>query len=271
MISSFVAAAIVDAGLRRPRPAPLLEILVAIYAYAVQIYADFSGYTDIAIGCALLLGLRFPQNFDAPYAATSMQAFWRKWHMTLSFWLRDYLYIPLGGNKGGENRRDLNLFLTMLIGGFWHGAAWTFIVWGAIHGVALAAERRDPRRPARRPAGPGPVVAGDPVDHHLPHRLPRLGVLPGRVLRPRLRAAVAAGRRARHRVGRDAHAAVRDRRLDRLAVRPDRVDGPGPGRLLPLRPRPSRPSPWPSASCSSTPSGPRASPPSSTSSSEHAP
>jgi len=142
VISSFVSAAIVDDVFAVPGQYRSFEILIAIYAYAIQIYADFSGYTDIAIGCALLLGLRFPQNFDAPYAATSMQAFWRKWHMTLSFWLRDYLYIPLGGNKGGEGRRDLNLFLTMLIGGFWHGAAWTFIVWGALHGLALAGERR---------------------------------------------------------------------------------------------------------------------------------
>lgn len=157
VISSFVSAAIVDDVFAVPDRYRSFEILIAIYAYAIQIYADFSGYTDIAIGCALLMGLRFPQNFDAPYAATSMQAFWRKWHMTLSFWLRDYLYIPLGGNKGGENRRDLNLFLTMLIGGFWHGAAWTFIVWGAIHGIALAAERRI--LAAREAAGkvPGPA------------------------------------------------------------------------------------------------------------------
>lgn len=142
VISSFVASHIVDEVFAVPDRYVSFEILVAVYAYAIQIYADFSGYTDIAIGCALLLGLRFPQNFDAPYAALSVQSFWRKWHMTLSFWLRDYLYIPLGGNKGGEARRDLNLFLTMLIGGLWHGAAWTFVAWGAIHGVALAAERR---------------------------------------------------------------------------------------------------------------------------------
>ncbi|HXH57893.1 MBOAT family protein [Iamia sp.] len=142
VISSFVSAAIVDDVFAVPESYRSFEILFAIYAYAIQIYADFSGYTDIAIGCALLLGLRFPQNFDAPYTATSMQGFWRRWHMTLSFWLRDYLYIPLGGNTGGRNRRDLNLFLTMLIGGFWHGAAWTFLAWGGIHGVALAGERR---------------------------------------------------------------------------------------------------------------------------------
>jgi D-alanyl-lipoteichoic acid acyltransferase DltB (MBOAT superfamily) len=142
VISSFLSATIVDDVFASPEAYRSWEILWAVYAYAIQIYADFSGYTDIAIGCALLLGLRFPQNFDAPYAALSMQSFWRKWHMTLSFWLRDYLYIPLGGNKGSEDRRDLNLFLTMLIGGLWHGAAWTFVVWGALHGAALAGERR---------------------------------------------------------------------------------------------------------------------------------
>ncbi len=142
VISSFLSSAIVDDVFAVPEAHTSLEILVGIYAYAIQIYADFSGYTDIAIGCALLLGLRFPQNFDAPYAAFSVQSFWRKWHMTLSFWLRDYLYIPLGGNQGTERRRDLNIFLTMLIGGFWHGAAWTFLVWGSIHGAALVGERR---------------------------------------------------------------------------------------------------------------------------------
>lgn len=142
VISSFLAEAIVDDVFAVPEAYRSLDILVAIYAYAIQIYADFSGYTDIAIGCALLLGLRFPQNFDAPYAALSIQSFWRKWHMTLSFWLRDYLYIPLGGNHDSERRRDLNIFLTMLIGGLWHGAAWTFVVWGSIHGAALVIERR---------------------------------------------------------------------------------------------------------------------------------
>jgi D-alanyl-lipoteichoic acid acyltransferase DltB (MBOAT superfamily) len=116
-------------------------VLWAILGYAVQIYADFSGYTDIAIGCALLLGFRFPQNFDAPYIARSMQDFWRRWHMTLSRWLRDYLYIPLGGNRKGVGRTYVNLLLTMLLGGLWHGADWQFLVWGGIHGVALAGER----------------------------------------------------------------------------------------------------------------------------------
>jgi alginate O-acetyltransferase complex protein AlgI len=104
----------------------------------VQIYADFSGYTDIAIGIALLLGIRFPQNFDRPYAAESIQEFWRCWHMTLSRWLRDYLYIPLGGNQKGRGRTYVNLMVTMLLGGLWHGASWTFVFWGGLHGLYLA-------------------------------------------------------------------------------------------------------------------------------------
>ena len=142
VISSFVASAIVEPVFANPDAHTNWEILWAIYAYAIQIYADFSGYTDVAIGCALLLGLRFPQNFDAPYTATSIQSFWRRWHITLSSWLRDYLYIPLGGSSGSERRTERNLLLTMVIGGLWHGAAWTFVVWGAIHGAALVIERR---------------------------------------------------------------------------------------------------------------------------------
>jgi len=141
VISSFVASAAVDEVFAVPGQYRSLEILVAIYAYAIQIYADFSGYTDIAIGCALLLGLRFPQNFDGPYTAHSVQDFWRRWHITLSTWLRDYVYIPLGGNQRGARRTSINLFLTMLLGGLWHGAAWTFVVWGAIHGGAMIVER----------------------------------------------------------------------------------------------------------------------------------
>ena len=142
VIANYLASSIVDEVFAAPGQHSSLEILIAVYAYAVQIYADFSGYTDIAIGIALLLGFTFPQNFDSPYAATSVQDFWRRWHMTLSRWLRDYVYIPLGGNRG---RRPIltyrNLLLTMLIGGLWHGAAWTFVVWGGLHGAALVGER----------------------------------------------------------------------------------------------------------------------------------
>jgi D-alanyl-lipoteichoic acid acyltransferase DltB (MBOAT superfamily) len=141
VIANYLAGAIVDEVFGAPTHASSLEILVGVYAYAVQIYADFSGYTDIAIGIALLLGFRFPQNFDSPYAAVSVQDFWRRWHMTLSRWLRDYVYIPLGGNRGGALLTYRNLMLTMLIGGLWHGAGWTFVAWGAIHGSGLVAER----------------------------------------------------------------------------------------------------------------------------------
>jgi len=159
VISSFLATAIVDPVFANPGAHSRLEVLFAILGYAVQIYADFSGYTDIAIGVALLLGIRFPQNFDAPYAAASLQDFWRKWHMTLSRWLRDYLYIPLGGNRLGDTRTYVNLFLTMVIGGVWHGANWTFVVWGVIHGAGLGIERRIKERWARRePLGVPTVV-----------------------------------------------------------------------------------------------------------------
>jgi alginate O-acetyltransferase complex protein AlgI len=138
VLANFLATRLVDRVFSLPELHNGREILFAIYGYAVQIYCDFSGYTDIAIGLALLLGFRFPQNFNAPYTAESMQDFWRRWHMTLSRWLRDYLYIPLGGNRDGERATYRNLMITMLLGGLWHGAAATFVVWGAIHGVLLA-------------------------------------------------------------------------------------------------------------------------------------
>jgi alginate O-acetyltransferase complex protein AlgI len=141
VISSFLATQIVDPVFALPDAFNRWEVLWGIYAYAIQIYADFSGYTDIAIGVALLLGVRFPQNFDAPYRSLSLQDFWRRWHMTLSRWLRDYLYIPLGGSRGTKWFTYRNLFLVMVIGGLWHGANWTFVVWGAIHGGYLVGER----------------------------------------------------------------------------------------------------------------------------------
>jgi D-alanyl-lipoteichoic acid acyltransferase DltB (MBOAT superfamily) len=153
VIANYLAGSIVDDVFGAPGQHSSLELLVAVYAYAVQIYADFSGYTDIAIGVALLLGFRFPQNFDSPYAASSVQEFWRRWHMTLSRWLRDYVYIPLGGNRRGELRTYTNLLLTMLIGGLWHGAGWTFVVWGGLHGVYLATGRLRRGRDEDRPTG----------------------------------------------------------------------------------------------------------------------
>jgi D-alanyl-lipoteichoic acid acyltransferase DltB (MBOAT superfamily) len=110
----------------------------ATLAFALQVYFDFSGYSDMAIGLARMFGVRFPENFDSPYQCTNMVEYWRRWHITLSFFLRDYVYIPLGGNRKGELRQHLNLFLTMLAGGLWHGASWTFVVWGGLQGVALS-------------------------------------------------------------------------------------------------------------------------------------
>jgi alginate O-acetyltransferase complex protein AlgI len=147
VIANHLATSIVDDVFGAPSQHSSLEVLVGVYAYAVQIYADFFGYTNIAIGVALLLGFRFPQNFDAPYSAVSIQDFWRRWHMTLSRWLRDYVYIPFGGNRGGRLFTYRNLMLTMLIGGLWHGAGWTFVAWGAIHGSALVGERWWRERP----------------------------------------------------------------------------------------------------------------------------
>src|SRR5579862_1903145 len=121
---------------------PNLAVLaVGSYAFAWQIYGDFSGYSDIARGSAQLLGFHFMVNFRQPYLATSLQDFWRRWHISLSTWLRDYLYIPLGGSRHGERATYRNLFITMLLGGLWHGANWTFVLWGALHGVGLAIER----------------------------------------------------------------------------------------------------------------------------------
>ena len=126
-----------------------LEVLVAVYAYAIKIYADFSGYTDVAIGSAKLFGYELPKNFDAPYISRSLQEFWHRWHISLSSWLRDYLYISLGGNRGSTWRTYRNLMLTMVLGGLWHGASWNFVIWGALHGGALAVNRAWARRAPR--------------------------------------------------------------------------------------------------------------------------
>lgn len=118
----------------------------SLVAYALQIYFDFSGYSDMAVGLGLMLGFQFPQNFHSPYKSASITEFWQRWHISLSAWLRDYLYVPLGGNRKGPLRTYVNLFLTMLLGGLWHGASWTFMLWGAYHGTLLALERMNNRR-----------------------------------------------------------------------------------------------------------------------------
>lgn len=141
VISDYISLNFVD----RIFDAPLLytgvENLLGVYGYALQIYCDFSGYSDMAIGIALLLGFRFNVNFDSPYRSATITEFWRRWHISLSSWLKDYLYISLGGNRKGKRRTYLNLLATMLLGGLWHGASVSFILWGALHGVALAVHK----------------------------------------------------------------------------------------------------------------------------------
>ena len=160
VIADFLATNIVDGVFATPGRFSAGEVLAGLYGYAVQIYCDFSAYTDIAIGVALLLGFRFPENFNSPYAATSIQDFWRRWHITLSRWLRDYLYIPLGGSRGSRPATYRNLMFTMLLGGLWHGAAWNFVFWGGLHGSWLVWERWRAERRADRGLEPLPDTPG---------------------------------------------------------------------------------------------------------------
>jgi alginate O-acetyltransferase complex protein AlgI len=132
----------VNSAFSSPSTTSWIGLVVGVWAFAFQIYGDFSGYSDIARGSALLLGVDLPENFNQPYLSRSVTEFWRRWHISLSTWLRDYLYVPLGGNRVSETVTYRNLMLTMLIGGLWHGAAATFIVWGGLHGLYLATERR---------------------------------------------------------------------------------------------------------------------------------
>ena len=137
IISDFITLNLVNYVFDGPNLHNGLECLLAVYGYAMVIYCDFSGYSDITIGIAKWLGIDIPTNFLSPYQSRSITEFWRRWHISLSSWLRDYLYISLGGNRKGKFRTNVNLFLTMLIGGFWHGASWNFIIWGGIHGFGL--------------------------------------------------------------------------------------------------------------------------------------
>ena len=137
VISDYISINFVDRIFDAPALYTGLENLLGIYGYTLQIYCDFSGYSDMAIGIALLLGFRFPINFDSPYKSSSITEFWRRWHITLSSWLRDYLYISMGGNRVPLWRNYFNLFITMVIGGLWHGASWLFVLWGAWHGLML--------------------------------------------------------------------------------------------------------------------------------------
>lgn len=138
IISDYISVNFVERVFDNPALYSGVENLMAVYGYALQIYCDFSGYSDMAIGIALLLGFHFNINFDSPYKSASITEFWRRWHISLSSWLRDYLYISLGGNRKGKIRQYMNLIITMFLGGLWHGASWNFVLWGMMHGVALA-------------------------------------------------------------------------------------------------------------------------------------
>ena len=138
VIADFISANFVDRIFEHPTLYTGLENLFGVYGYALQIYCDFSGYSDMAIGIALLMGFHFKINFDSPYQSKNITEFWRRWHISLSTWLKDYLYISLGGNRKGRIRTYINLFITMLLGGLWHGAGFRFVLWGAMHGIALA-------------------------------------------------------------------------------------------------------------------------------------
>lgn len=141
VIADYISINFVDRVFDSPELFSGVENLLAVYGYGLQIYCDFSGYSDIAIGLATLMGFNLPVNFNVPYVATSITDFWRRWHISLSTWLRDYLYIPLGGNRKGSARTYVNLMVTMLLGGLWHGASWNFVVWGGLHGIALAIDK----------------------------------------------------------------------------------------------------------------------------------
>jgi alginate O-acetyltransferase complex protein AlgI len=141
VIANYLATGLVDPVFAAPTSYGAPDLLLAVYGYAVQIYCDFSAYSDMAIALAALLGFRFPANFNQPYRAERLREFWQRWHISLSTWLRDYLYKPLGGNRHGRLKAYRNLMITMLLGGIWHGAAWKFVMWGALHGGGLAIER----------------------------------------------------------------------------------------------------------------------------------
>ena len=183
LADGFLAPAAGD-GLRRHGRMPgALDAWMGTLAFSGQIFCDFAGYSTTAIGAAMCLGFAMPDNFRFPYAAVGFSDFWRRWHITLSAWLRDYLYIPLGGNRHGEARTYFALMATMLLGGLWHGASWTFVVWGGLHGLYLAVERALRSRFAGYGPGPLALIALGLADlcadqHHL-------GVLPRQEFRHR--------------------------------------------------------------------------------------
>jgi alginate O-acetyltransferase complex protein AlgI len=175
VLGDFLAQALVNRVFATPERFTALEVLLAVYGYAAQIYLDFSGYSDVAIGSAALFGYELPENFDAPYRSQNLQEFWHRWHISLSSWLRDYLYKPLGGSRDGALRTYRNLMITMVLGGLWHGASWNFVVWGTLHGGALAVTRMWQRwRKRHRAAARDAHDAHDPATNPLGHVLATL-------------------------------------------------------------------------------------------------
>jgi alginate O-acetyltransferase complex protein AlgI len=156
VLGTYLAAHMVEDVFQTPQQASRAELWVVMFAYSAQIYLDFSGYTDIARGCARLCGFELPENFRYPYAATDLTEYWRRWHMSFSRWLREYLYFPLGGSRHGALRTSLNLLITFTVCGLWHGARWGFVFWGALHGFGLIAHKwlRDRRRAHGLPVEP---------------------------------------------------------------------------------------------------------------------
>lgn len=163
VLASILASRLVDDAFLAPNHYAWHELLLAVYAYSVQLYLDFSGYTDMARGLALLLGFRLPENFAYPYAATNLGEYWRRWHITFSTWLRDYVYFPLGGSRCSPPRAYFNLFLTFLVCGIWHGSDWRFVLWGAAHGVGLVVYRAYLNRHSAESGGPRPIVNWAPL------------------------------------------------------------------------------------------------------------
>ncbi len=182
VVVADLAAEVANDVFSRSGEAGFFELLIGVYCFAIQIYGDFSGYSDMARGVSRLLGIELMENFKQPYFSATITDFWRRWHISLSQWLRDYLYIPLGGNRKGPRRTYINLGVTMLLGGLWHGAAWTFVVWGALQGLYLMGERA--MGFDKGPASRGAVDRPDAV--HVPSHLSCVDLLPGRQLRPGL-------------------------------------------------------------------------------------
>ncbi len=165
VLADFIGANFVNRIFADPTHSPGIVNLLGVYGYAFKLYLDFSGYSEMAIGLSMLLGLKIAPNFNSPYRSASITEFWRRWHISLSTWLRDYLYISLGGNRKGTLRQNINLFITMTLGGLWHGASWNFVIWGALHGAALIVHKwwmrftgQDPRNP-RRHSWAGHILA----------------------------------------------------------------------------------------------------------------